>query len=116
MFANTLTLTIDAVARTLVRNNQDNFGSVYQFEDAAEFIEMKIRHDSDNQLGIKHKRHNVTLTRRVFATPVAAEKFWSVTVTLRNRDGSAPADLLKTWQGVNTLLLTLDDGLVVGEN
>lgn len=116
MFANTLTLTIDAVARTLTRNNQDNFGSVYQFEDATEFIEMKIRHDVDNQLGFKHKRHNVTVTRRVFATPVSAEKYWSTTVTLRNRDGSSPQDLLKTWQGVNTLLLTIDDGLVAGEN
>lgn len=116
MFANTLTLTIDAVARTLTRNNQDNFGSVYVYEDGTEIITMKIRHDADKQNGLPHKRHNVVLERRVYATPTSLERFFTTSVTLRNRDASAPADLLKTWQGFNTLLLTLDDGLVVGEN
>ncbi len=116
MFANTLTLTIDGTGRTLKRNNQDNFGSVYFFEDATEIITMKIRHDADNQAGYPHKRHNVTLERRIFATPTSVEKYFTASVTLRHRDASAPADLLATWIGLNTLVLTLDDGLVLGEN
>lgn len=124
MFAATLTLTIGGVARTLIRQNQDNFGSVYSFEDAAEIITMKIRHSTDTGVSsvdpisgkLPVKRHNVYLERRIYATPSATEKLFTCTVTLRNREGAAPADLLATWIGLNTLVLTLDDGLVVGEN
>lgn len=116
MFANTLTLTVNAVAYTLNRINQDNFGSVYLFKDAVQKFEMKIRHSTDNQNGFQQNRHNVYLEHVVYATPTASEKFFSVTVTLRDREGSGPADLLKDWQGFNTLLLTLDDTLVVGDN
>lgn len=116
MFANTLTLTIDAVPRTLNRVNQDNYGSEYLFKDSVERITMKIRHSTETQNAAPVNRHNVFVERTVYATPTVSEKYWSTTVTLRDREGSGPADLLKTWQGVNTLLLTLDDTLVVGDN
>lgn len=116
MFANTLTLTIDTVARTLTRVNQDNFGSVYTFEDGTEAVILKIRHDTDNAGGKLHKRHNVMLERRIYATPTVSERFFTISTTMRKRDGSDPADLLKTWQGFVTLATSLDDGLVVGEN
>jgi hypothetical protein len=116
MFANTLTLTIDTVARTLIRTNQDNYGSVYQFEDGTEAIIMKIRHDTDNAGGKLNKRHNVLMERRIYGTPTSDERFVTVSMTMRKRDGTSPDVLLKSWQGLNTLLLTLDDGLVVGEN
>lgn len=118
MFTNTLTLTINAVARTLTRINQDNYGSEYTYSDAVEEISMKIRHSNESSskgLPIV-KRHNVFLERTVFATPTVSEKYFSTTVTLRNRLGSDPADLLKTWQGFDTLVATLDDGLVIGDN
>lgn len=124
MFASDLTLTIGGVGRTLKRTNQDNFGSEYTFMDSVEEILLKVRHSVDKgqtsedpvsgKLSVK--RHNLFLSRRIFATPTATEKFFTATITLRNRDASAPADLLATWQGLNTLALTLDDGLVVGEN
>lgn len=116
MFANTLTLTIDGTGRTLTRNNQDNYGSEYIFEDATEIITLKIRHDTDNQFGKLTRRHNMALTRRIFGTPVADEKYFTTTATLRNRDGSAPVDLQKTQQGFATLLASLLSGFVVGEN
>lgn len=116
MFANTLTLTIDAVARTLIRMNQDNYGSEYQFKDSAEKIVMKIRHSTETQNALPVNRHNVFVERTVYATPSTMEKYWSTTITLRDREGSGPSDLLKTWVGVNTLVLSLDDTLVVGEN
>lgn len=116
MFQNTLTLTIDSVARTLLRLNQDNFGSEYRYVDSVEKITMKIRHTVDIVGNVSVNRHNVFLERTVYATPTSLEKYWSATITLRDREGSGPADLLKTWQGFNTLVLTLDDTLVVGEN
>lgn len=116
MFANTLTLTINSVARSLLRVNQDNYGSVYLFKDAVERIEMKIRHSTDNQDGLKVNRHNVFIERLVYATPTTSEQYWTTTITLRDREGSSPADLLLLWQGVSTLVATLDDTLVTGDN
>lgn len=116
MYANTLTLTISTVARTLIRVNQDNYGSEYKYSDAVEQIIMKIRHSTDNRKGIPVNRHNVTVEHTIFATPTVSEKYFSMTVTLRDQLGSGPAGLLADWQGFNALLLTLDDTLVAGEN
>lgn len=118
MFANTLTLTIDGSAHTLLRVNQDNFGSAYVFKDATKTINMKIRHDVETQRGgLKVNRHNILIERTVFEVPgTSAEKYDSVVVTLRDREGSGPDGLLKLWQGANTLILTLDDTFVSGEN
>lgn len=116
MYANTLTLTIDGVAKTLLRRNQDNYGSEYSFKDSVEKIIMKIRHSTETQGGFSVNRHNVFVERTVYATPTASESYWSTTVTLRDREGSDPAELLNTWIGVSTLVLSLDDTLVVGDN
>nr|QDH91212.1 MAG: hypothetical protein H2Bulk341670_000002 [Leviviridae sp.] len=117
MFANTLTLTINAVAKVLTRVNQDNFGSFYKFADGVEAITMQIRHTTDTvKGGVSINRHNVYVERTVFATPTTTEKYWSMTATLRDRVGSDPTVLLQSWVGFSTLLATLDDGLVVGEN
>jgi hypothetical protein len=116
MFANTLSVTIDAVAYSLLRNNQDNFGSVYQYKDGTRIITMRVRHSTDKVAGIDVNRHNVTLEHRIFATPTTAERYFTCTATLRERFDSDPTMLLKTWQGFNTLLLTLDDTLVLGDN
>lgn len=115
MFANTLTLTIGGVAKTLVRVNQDNFGSSYKFVNGTELITMAVRHSVDKGQRIVD-RHNVFIERTIFATPSDTEKYFSVTTTLRAGRDSAPTDLLNTWIGASTLLLTLDDGLVIGEN
>ncbi len=116
MYAATLPVTIDAVLYTLLRVNQDNFGSQYQFRDTARQIVLKIRHSTEKVNGVEHFRHNCVLEHTVFATPTVLEKLWTCTVTLRDRYGSGPADLLKTWQGFNTLFLTLDDTFVSGDN
>jgi hypothetical protein len=116
MFANTLTLTINAVAKVLTRVNQDSYGSEYTLISYVESIRLQIRHTTDKLATGDVLRHNVYVERTIFATPTATEKYFSVTGTLRSRVGSSPTDLLNMYVGFSTLMATLDDGLVVGEN
>jgi hypothetical protein len=116
VFSNTLTLTINAVAKVLNRVNQDSFGSSYRFISDLELITLTIRHDVVKRNGANVNRHNVYVERVIFATPTVAEKYWSYNITLRDALGSGPTELLYLAQACSTLFATLDDGLVVGEN
>lgn len=119
MFANTLTLTIATVAKVMTRNNQDNFGSVYEYTspDGLELIKLQIRHSTDNSKDGPINRHNVFIERTLLSSTLGvAPKYFSVTATLRDRVGSGPADLASLWAASSTLLGTLVAGLVVKEN
>lgn len=123
-FSDTLTLTIDGTGYNLARRNQDNFGSLYEFRSATVAITMKIRHGVDNGQSTNDVisgrrpvfRHNVLVEFVLFATPTAAEQYYTISTTLRDREASDPDFLLKFQQGFATLLATLDDDLVVGGN
>ncbi len=51
MLANTLTLTVNSVAKVLTRINQDNYGSEYRLLSATERYTLKIRHQSQKTGG-----------------------------------------------------------------
>lgn len=115
MFSNTLTLTIDGADHTLTRRNQDNYGSEYRFIDSSKEVVLKVRHSVDNQNNLRHDRANIFVEHRTFATPTASEKYFSISSTLRRRDGSDPATLEDLYLGVSTLVTSLISGLVQGE-
>lgn len=74
MFDNTLTLTINAVEKVLVRINQDSYSSEYFLrEDTGEFS-LRIRNTSYNRKdsGVRVERHNVELLETVFGATVDA--------------------------------------------
>lgn len=116
MFANTLTLTIAGVARTLTRVNQDNYGSEYQQRSAAERINLKVRHSLDTTGGVRYNRHNVFVEWRINATPTSMERVYTLTHTIRDLEGSDPAGLVDLNAGMSTLVNALAAGLSIGEN
>lgn len=127
MLANTLTLTVTGATGspfTLTRVNQDDFGSTYTYLDSIQSIRLKIRNSVDTikadvSKGIaasSFNRHNATIEHTIFATPTVFEKSCTATITLRDGKGYGPASLLSFWQGFNTLFLTLDDSIAVGDN
>lgn len=123
MFAATLTLTIAGVARTLIRQNQDNFGSQYQYSDAVESITMKIRHSRDNadaKNGIVMLRHNVFVEHVVYPTPTALRKQFTSTTTIRQGEYDSPTSAADLVKAVHVLLAASSSamitGLTVGEN
>jgi hypothetical protein len=119
MFANTLTLTINSVAKVLNRVNQDNYGSEYSFVDGTESIVMKIRHSSDplDGDGFVNKRHNVYVEHLVYATPSTAARKATFTLTCRHDKTGVPtmsSDLGKAvgvWFAASTNAVDLVNGV-----
>lgn len=71
MFTDTITLTVNAVAKVLTRINQDSYSSEYMLKNATECYTLKIRNIkfTDKSRGEQRDRHNVEITHTVY--PVA---------------------------------------------
>jgi len=116
MFANTITLTINAVDKVLVRVNQDNYGSTYKYTSDLEFIQLQFRNSVEkNALG-DVDRHNMFVERTVFATATVTEKYSSFSATLRARKGTSPTDLGYLATAAAAVLAANQAGLVQGES
>nr|UJQ85309.1 MAG: hypothetical protein 2 [Leviviridae sp.] len=120
MFPATLTLTVDTVAKNLLRVNQDNYGSEYQLNGATESINLKIRHTSDSRDGdgIIMKRHNVFVEHIVYPTPTTALQKYTYTVTLRHGEFNGPGPSVDLGKALNAWLGTSTNfaGIGAGEN
>jgi len=76
MFTDPLTITINAVAKPLIRINQDGYSSEYLLKEADGEYRLRIRNSSyvDKTRGAKKvDRHNVELTHTVY--PIAPATF-----------------------------------------
>lgn len=68
-FGSTIVITVNAVAKTLNRVNQDNYGSEYLLRETLQEFRIKIRHSKEkpNAAGVVNDRHNIEVTQTVFA-------------------------------------------------
>lgn len=122
MFANTLTLTVNSVAKVLTRINQDNYGSEYQLVLATERYNLKFRHQKqkaktpNGSIAVPFDSHNAFVEHVVFKTATAPEvvRTASVTVRVQLGDDTAQADHLSDALGV--LAAAQMSGLVQGES
>lgn len=83
MFAATITVTIDSVAKVLNRISDGNYSSEYLLRETTSEFRMKIRHSSyiRKKTGRPVHRHACELTQLVFGTDTDAEierKFYFV--------------------------------------
>lgn len=85
MFADTITITINAVAKVLNRVNQDGYGSEYFLRESLGQFRLKLRNSTYSDKtrgGIKVDRHNIELVETVFpvapATIGTVRKYYSV--------------------------------------
>jgi hypothetical protein len=94
-FADPAVVTINAVAKNLVRINQDGYSSEYLLREALGEFRLKIRNTSrfDKKLGVQMDRHNVELTHTIFpvapATLATTRKTYAV---VENQVGDTLAD------------------------
>ena len=104
---NPLVVTYDAVAKNLPRINQDSYGSEYFLKEATQEFRVKIRHstESPQKDGTKFERHNVELTRTVYAVaPATVDSVEQVYVVLRNKKTATAADTAKLGVALSAFL------------
>lgn len=95
MFADPAVVTINAVAKNLVRINQDKYSSEYLLRTSTEEFRLNLRNTSytDKKRGVTIDRHNAELIHTVF--PVAPATLSSVRKTyavIENQRGDTLAD------------------------
>ena len=85
MFTDTITITINAVAKILNRVNQDGYGSEYFLRETTGSYRLKLRNSSytdKTRGGIKVDRHNIEFVQTIFAVAPATSntirKYYSV--------------------------------------
>jgi hypothetical protein len=86
MLGDSISITINAVAKVLKKINQDSYSSEYLLRETDGEWRLKIRHSTEKALiqGEKMDRHNVELSHTIFG--VAPDDGYTVIVssTLRN--------------------------------
>lgn len=113
MFGDSISITVNAVAKTLKKINQDSYSSEYLLRETTGEFRLRIRHSKEKALirGENMDRHNVELTRTIFG--VAPDDGYSIIVstTFRNPirvDGvevDQLSDGLADWVKANGVLL-----------
>nr|UHM27620.1 MAG: hypothetical protein FLV2_gp2 [Fushun levivirus 2] len=100
MFADPSTVTINGVAKALVRINQDSYGSEYFLREATQEFRMKIRNTSyTNAAGQTIDRHNIEFTQTIYATLTAAAIVRKSYIVIENIRSDTDAGLLQTLNG-----------------
>jgi ABC-type phosphate transport system substrate-binding protein len=73
MFSNTIVLTVNSVAKTLTKINQDSYASEYLLRDVLDSFRLKIRHSVAKRGLLSFDRHNVEIVHTVYATTTTVE-------------------------------------------
>lgn len=101
MLGNTIALTIAGASKTLTLINNDSYGSEYYLRESTQEFRMKIRHSKAKVNSVSVDRHNVELTRLVFATastPEYEDKTYSVRQCVPGRTTVDLASAVDAWE------------------
>lgn len=108
MFSDPTTITINAVAKNLIRINQDGYSSEYLLKETTGEYRLRIRNTSyvdKARGGKKVDRHNVELTYTIYpVAPVIYPEIRKVYAVFENDIGSDSALMAKTVAGLSTFL------------
>jgi hypothetical protein len=95
MFADPQTLTVNSVAKNLVRINQDQYSSEYLLRSTTNEFRLKIRNSSylDKARKVMIDRHNVEFTETVFpVAPATLSTVRKTYIVLENQQGDTLAN------------------------
>lgn len=105
-FADPAVVTINAVAKNIVRINQDGFGSTYRLRSALDDYTMIVKNTSykDKKSGQMIDRHSVDLVHTVFATSTVPAIRRHVYTVIENQQGDTLTDPRDVAAGLLTFL------------
>jgi hypothetical protein len=92
MFADPLSITIDGVAKTLVRINQDSYSSEYLLRLTTGEYRLRIRNSSylDKKRNVPIDRHNVEFVQTIFpVAPATLSTVRKTYVVVENQQGDS---------------------------
>jgi hypothetical protein len=92
MFADPISVTVNTVAKSLVRINQDQYSSEYFLREATGEYTVRIRHSTFVRAGVTVDRHNIEITNVLYATATAASITRKAYVILENSRDDTVAD------------------------
>lgn len=107
MFADPSVVTINAVAKSLVRINQDKYSSEYLLRSATDEHRLTIRNTSylDKKRNVMIDRHNVELTVTVFpVAPATLSTRRKTYIVIENQQGDTLTDPTKVAVGILAFL------------
>lgn len=131
MFANTLTVTINAIAKVLVRINQDKNSSEYSLKEATQSFRLLIQHQKGTakkkspvsataqqyEFSAPSDRIRVFVEQTVYATATAPQHIYSASVSFPFVDGSSTVDTRNLVLGLQGLTISAFlDQLIQGES
>jgi hypothetical protein len=100
MFADPITITVNSVAKALVRINQDSYGSEYFLRESTQDWRLKIRNTSySNSAGQLVDRHNFEFVNTVYATLTEASKQRKIYSVFENNRSDTGAEPLQDFVG-----------------
>ena len=106
MFGTTQAVDFGQGSKTLVKINQDGYTSEYYLRDSLAEHRMKIRHSTVLRDGVDYARHNVEITRTIFAVGAVAEYVQKAYFVFEHLPGDAdaikPMDGLADWAIAST--------------
>jgi len=92
MFADPQSITINGVAKSLAKINQDSYSSEYLLRSAAEEFRLRIRNSAYSRNGVTYDRHNAELVHTVFATATDSAKVRKTYTVIENQQGDTLTD------------------------
>lgn len=104
MLGDSVVVTINAVAKTLNKINQDGYTSEYFLREATQEFRMKIRHSKDRPTtsGVQVDRHNVELTQTIYAVaPATVHKVRRCYCVITNENSDDATQLGYLQSGLN---------------
>lgn len=98
-FGSTLTITVNAVAKVLDRiNASEPFSSLYRLRETTTQYDVLIRHSAakPNADGVVYERHNLVLTKTIFATSTDPEFVYSASTVFTCPKQADPSVVIYT--------------------
>lgn len=106
-FADPLVITINGVAKSLVRVDDSKYSSEYMLREATGELRLAIRNSTyvDKKRGVNIDRHNVELTQTVFpVAPAITSTVRKTYAVIENQQGDTLSDPAHIAAGMFTML------------